>query len=253
MSRRKSKKYLFTLVGVNTEKVHKKYGIILGSNMSGAPPLNTTKICELNTRAGTPEMVSFLDESKRSHTCNITMIDFNTQMNVYLLKYNCFWCKHVFDTKCIGCPVKYVSSQATKSYHSEISKDIYTIKENVTSCRSKSIDDERITVSVAEYYETDGVFCSFNCCQSYIMDNKHVRLYDKSQILLMKMYNKLIGSKTVVITPAPHWRLLTTYGGHLSIDKFRDSFNKVEYEPHGITRLPKFLPVGMLFEENIKF
>jgi hypothetical protein len=253
MSRRKNKKYTFSLFDVDTEKVHKKYGIVISSYTSSFTPKNTTKICELNKNSGTPETISFLDESKRSHTCSISMIDFKSQMNVCLLKYNCFWCKHVFETKCIGCPIKFVSSKATKSYHSEISKDIYTIKENVTSGRANSIDDKRISISGAEYYETDGVFCSFNCCQSYIMDNKHNRLYDMSHYLLMKMYNELVGTKTVVISPAPHWRLLTSYGGHLTIKKFRDDFNKVEYESHGITNLPNFKPSCMLFEENIKF
>ena len=46
-----------------------------------------------------------------------------------------------------------------------------------------------------EYYETDGIFCSFNCCQSYINDNKHIRLYDNSHMLLLKMYNDLMELK----------------------------------------------------------
>lgn len=257
MSRQKTKKYIFTLAGVDTYKVNKKYGISLMSNMEerhGVPPTNTTKLTELNVEKGTPELVSFLDEAKKAHLCQVSMIDFNTGMSTNMLRYHCFWCRNPFETQGIGCPIRYVSSQVTKKYHSEISKDAYTIKEYITQEREKDIDDDRITVSKGGYYETDGIFCSFNCCQAYILSHKHVRMYDQSLLLLMKMYNKMMGTKAVVIIPAPHWRLLDMYGGSMNIVKFRGGFNKVEYEPHGTTKfIPKFASIGILFEENLKF
>lgn len=254
---RSIKKFIFTLSGVDMDKVNKKYGISIQSNIEefqSVPPTNTTKLCELNVEKGTPELISFLDEAKRSHLCQVSMIDFNTGMYTNMLIYNCFWCRHSFETQGIGCPVKYISNQATKKYHSEISKDAYTIKENVTTKRIKNIEDDRISIKIGEYYETDGIFCSFNCCQAFIDEHKHLRKYDQSAVLIMKMYNKMMGTKAVIIMPAPHWRLLITYGGTMTIDKFRDSFNKIEYELHGTTkRLPKFLSIGLLFEENLKF
>ena len=64
----------------------------------------------------------------------------------------------------------------------------------------------------------------------------------------------MMGTKTVIINPAPHWRLLEQYGGNLNIIKYRDGFNKVDYEYHGYTKkLPNFLPLGSMFEEKIKF
>ena len=38
------------------------------------------------------------------------------------------------------------------------------------------------------YYETDGCFCSFNCCLAFINDNVHNAMYSSSKHLLMKMY-----------------------------------------------------------------
>lgn len=256
--RTKKGKYTFTLQGINIAKINHTYGINVSDKEmieDDKPSVNTTKLTELNTDKCTPEVISFLDESKRLHTCQVSMIDFQSRMDVNLLRYHCFWCRHPFDTRPIGCPIKYVSSQAEKKYHSHISRDTYTIKENVTTKRRMILDEsDQLSIKIGEYYETDGVFCSFNCCQSWVNDNKHNRIYDRSTMLLMKMYNTIMGTRMIVISPAPHWRVLETYGGHLNIIKFREGFNKVDYECHGNTKpVLKFLPLGTLFEEKIKF
>jgi hypothetical protein len=172
------------------------------------------------------------------------------------MQYNCYWCRHHFNTPQIGCPIKYISSQAVKQYFSEISRDKYIIKENINLVRKDMIkDDKRIEIHEKEYYETDGVFCSFNCCNAYIKDNKHNLLYSQSEVLLTEIYNQIFGNDIKTIENAPHWRLIDKYGGHLTIDQFRDSFNKVEYEHHGITRTFKknmFKSIGTLHEEHIK-
>ena len=215
---------------------------------------NTTKLTELNSNCN--ELISFLDESKREHNCNVSMIDFISKMNVNLLRYHCFWCKFPFETKPIGCPINYVPSQAVKKYFSHISREVYTIKEKITEKLRKKLEkskNDQIKVINNEYYETDGVFCSFNCCQAYINANKHDRTYDKSSILLVKMYNQIMGTENISIPPAPHWRTLEQFGGHLNIVKFRNGFGKVDYEKHGNTQSMKFMPTGVLFEEKIKF
>lgn len=253
---RKSSKYVFTLKNVNTEKVDQKYSITLTSNISSdnIPDNNITKLSELNTENSIPETVSFLDETKKIHHCTISMIDFRTKAETITSRHNCYWCRHPFDNIPIGCPISYVSSQSVKSYFSEISKDMYTIKEDITVSRRKSMNDPRVSINVREYYETDGVFCSFNCCKSFILDNKHDNMYNNSLNLLMKMYNEMLDTTTAVIDAAPHWRTLTNYGGHLSITEFRSCFNKTDYECHGITRnIPSFRSIGVMFEEKIKF
>ena len=257
MSKSKSTVLNFTLKNMNISKINNNYGIKIQENneMLEENPTDTTKLTELNkTEKGTPEIISFLDESKRTHVCHISMVDYNSKMNINLLRYHCFWCRNPFETIPIGCPIKYISSQAVKKYHSNISRDTYTIKENITRCRRQSLKNDNFSINLGEYYETDGVFCSFNCCQAFINDNKHVRLYDNSTMLLTKMYNDMMKTKTVIITPAPNWRILEHFGGHININQFRDGFNKVDYECHGCTKnLPRFEPIGFLFEEKMKF
>lgn len=257
------KKYLFTLKGVDVEKVDQRFGITIVSNInivSENQPKNTTKISDLSVNRNTPEIVSFVDEAKKSHKCTISMIDFYTNKeNNDTSHYHCFWCRHSIPetVMAIGCPVKYVPSQAVKKYYSEISKDHYTIKENITSKRKETISKEnndRLQIVNRDYYLTDGIFCSFNCCMAFIEDNKHTSLYDMSEMLLLQMYHNIYHAKVATIDIAPHWRKLSQYGGNLSIVEFRDSFNKIEYQDHGfVSRVPKFKSMGVLFEEKLKF
>ena len=246
-------KYVLLLKDINIDKINAKYNIHNSNPLLVDNPSMTTKLSELAIEKGTPDVISFLDESKRSHICNVCMIDFNAKMNINLFRYHCYWCKNPFETKPIGCPINYVSEQAIKKYHSHISKDTYTIKENITTNRKDKIKDEKIIFENYPYYETDGVFCSFNCCKSYILENKHERMYDNSIMLLTKMYNEITHTKNGVISPAPHWRNLDQYGGNLNIMQFRDSFNKIDYEYQGTSKNIAFRPIAALYEEKIKF
>lgn len=253
----KKSKYAFSLNAINISQIRALY-IDDCKNIEDAneDTSNTTRLSDLSNST-VLDTVSFLDESKCMRTCRVSMIDFRSGRSVNLLRYHCYWCKNPFSSQPIGCPIKYVPNKAVKKYHSHISQSTYTINENVTSKRARKLnetDDNDVELCKGEYYETDGVFCSFDCILAYILDNKHDRLYDQSQMLLTKMYNTIMGTRQGVITPAPHWRLLDQYGGHLSIVKFREGFNKIEYECYGITRpMPTFSPIGVLYEEKIKF
>lgn len=283
--KRKSSKYIFILKNINTEEVEQKYGITLVSNISHSAehqPDNTTKLTDLldSNKINKPqEIVSFLNESKQIYQCNVSMIDFNTGKDILSLKYKCFWCRHIFNSYPIGCPINYVSSKSIKNYFSEVSKDMYTIKENITKNKSsfykldsenkyipfnftviKDIQNSVLSINKEEYYNCDGVFCSFNCCKAFIKDNKHNSIYDHSDILLNKLFidimkytNPDLISNSIVITPAPSWRLLEEYGGHLNINEFRENFNKVSYEFRGIIKEKLFKSIGHIYEEKINF
>ena len=68
------------------------------------------------------------------------------------------------------------------------------------------------------------------------------------------MYHDIYPSKVASIDEAPHWRKLKQCGGDLTIEQFRDSFNKIEYQSHGfMSCIPKFKSIGVLFEEKLKF
>lgn len=246
----KVSKYNFTLKNVDTEEIDRIYGFNTDFSDTENPPKNTTKISDLIQK--NQSHIMFFDETRKSHKCILIMIDFEKKSNIFEHKYNCYWDRHSFDSTPLGCPIKYISATATKKYHSEISKDVYTIRENITCEKATKIQDLGIKVDAECYYETDGVFCSFNCAKAYILDNKHKKLYDHSMILLYKMYNELHGTTDATIDTAPSWRLLKEYGGMLDINAFRNSFNRIDYIDFGIIK-PKYRSIGTAYEERLKF
>lgn len=225
-SKRQSK-YRFTLKSLNPQLIDDKYGIT--SEIE-----TTTKISDLDTSQTKKTMV-FMGPTKQLHKCNVSMIDHSTKTKLNN-DYNCFWCRNSFDNLSIGCPLSHVPDTTEYSYTSVINSNIYKIKEE-TDTKSNS-------------YITDGAFCSFNCCMAYIDENKKDTLYRYSKQLLLKMYNDMFDTKTTSISKAPHWRMLNEYGGNLSIDDFRSSFDRIEYHEHGKIRMAC---EGHLYEKKLKF
>lgn len=258
VKRKQSNRYLFSLFGVNIDKVDQKYGIGCSNILidEDTIPDNTTKIDDLDIAKRSPEIVSFLDESKRIRKCTVSMIDFSSGKNIRNQScYKCYWDRNLIpeEVRPLGCPIKYVASKAIKSYHSEISKDKYVISEPITEKRKEELEnrkDNRITIEPKGYYETDGVFCSFNCMFAFIEENKHNPLYRFSESLAFKMYKDLHNDEVDDIIPAPHWRELKEHGGVMSLEKFRSSFNKIEHIDHGPVTC---VSLGRLYEERLKF
>ena len=118
------------------------------------------------------------------------------------LNINCWWCKHIIpsDVHPIGCPVKYYK------------KDI-----------SKNIEED--------FFETDGIFCSFNCTLSYINEvSVHNIRYRESGGLLYILYKKIFNCfpPNMDIKAALDWKLLKIFGGIMNIEEFRNSFQKLD-------------------------
>ncbi len=227
------------------------------------PTHKTTKISDVFT-GGVDLAHPFLDEAKKEKRVVPTMIQRLSAQGQLPIEttISCYWCRHAFETQPIGCPVRFVSSQLCKCYISEITKDPYLIKENIVSGKKARMVEcekpEGINLSIVEkdYYETDGIFCSFNCCLAWIDENKNNPMYAQSKELLFRLYTDTYGKfpTSDTISKAPHWRLLRDYGGHLSIDDFRASFNTVIYTAYNkVASRPKMHTIGFLFEEKHRF
>ena len=255
-------KIFFTLDGISIKDIDRRYNLLWGANLdninNSSPmkdmkqPPKTTLIDELNIYTK-KKVISFLDQSKQEHKCEFTMIDISGLVIKY--GYHCYWCRHQIPigVNPLGCPLSYVPYRNTKTYYSEISKDTYRISENISPSKrnTKDFDDNRLkTSSEGNYYYTDGIFCSFNCTMAWISDNKQNPKYSNSEMLLLKMYSELNKDETSIaeICKAPSWRLLKIYGGKLTIDEFRKSFNHIHYELFGFCK-----PMALLFEEHLKF
>lgn len=290
MASRKNRRFLFSLTGIDIQKIDEKYGIepvktqlidnpleVYRERFNESQTGHITKIDDLEVVKRSPDIFSFLNEAKTLVKCTVSMIDFQSGKVVGKkgnFPYSCFWDRNPIPsgTTPIGCPIRYVPSKVRKSYHSEISKELYSILEGVTPKKevvllgtevskrggASLLKKGNISLSTQNnnYYETDGIFCSFNCCMAYILSVEiHTNpLYRFSENLLMKMYNDFYDnndrdSTPLEIIPAPHWRLLKEYGGTLTIGEFRETFNRICYVDHGLI----FSGSGVLFEDQIKF
>lgn len=253
------------LRNINPTDVEKKYKLVslnTSSSLSSRQPSHTTSIS--NIVAPQSRLVSFIDESKHPREGTVSMIDFDTKEQLYNIEKSmndsgvqkhCYWDRNVFTNQGIGCPIKYVPSKATFTYTSQTSQENHLLKSDINTNRLLDVDNKGIEIEKNDYYITDGIFCSFNCCQAFIDDKKNEPMYASSKFLILNIYNKIFDGNSIrSISPAPHWRLLKEYGGHLTIEKYRDSFNAKSYTNHGTIQTGhciSVLAVGTLFEENI--
>lgn len=237
-----TKRPIFILKNIDMHELDQKYQLI---TTPVEPPVNTTKIDDLPVSSG-----SFMEESRKY---TITMMD-SVLKNTIQTGLNCFWCRHPFANAPIGCPIKYVPNAVLQTHVSEITKEKYYIQQQITSTEYQNASSTKDTHYLHnDYYETDGCFCSFNCCLAFIQDNIHKAMYTQSQSLLMKMMVDLNGVDAIdKVTPAPSWRLLTVYGGTMDIQTFRDSFVIYRYDDmeHTLSEIPRVSPVGHLFQEH---
>jgi len=248
-------KHLFSL-RINLNSLNTKYGFPPEFREEIIPE-NTTKIEKIKQ----DENISFLDETKRSHKCSISMIDFSSGKELGPnTRYYCFWDKNPLPEGVvpIGCPLRYIPDRTTKNYHSEITKEHYTISENVSENRFSDLEkkkDSRFSLDRKGYYETDGIFCSFNCCMAFVEDpdNKKNPIYRFSRSLLLKIYSDIKNipyDENLEIMPAPHWRTLKIFGGTFDIENFRKTFNTVLVGNYGTI---SFTSLGKVFQHQIKF
>jgi len=229
-----SKKRWFFLKGFNPEETEKKYGLSIVSNIEKDVVISHNKTNILDVIEKMEESsISFLDEKYKTI---ITMTNWLTQSNLpQQTDIHCFWCKHSFKSKPIGCPIKFINHRIEKSYISHITKDRYYMKENITKVKLSKLllhckKDIDINPIEKEYYLTDGIFCSFNCTLAWINDNAKDPFYSESKTLLYTMYKECIGNELTKIKASPHWRLLKNFGGPFTIDEYRQAINIIEYE-----------------------
>lgn len=249
----------FVLRGIQPNLLDEKYNFVDKTNDSLKCPDNKTRLLDIqNQRPQEVNHFSFLDESKKDHQCIVTMKKFISHETLPSSTFiHCFWCRHNFSYKPIGCPVEYIPHRMIKKYNSEITKDVYVLRENITEnqLRNFKVDDNsQIQVQARNYYLMDGMFCSFNCCLAFIKENSLESLYQNSENYLNKIYYDIFGLGAAKLIPAPSWRLLKNYGGHMSIEDFRKNFYKVEYfdVDNIICPFPNSKPIGFLYEKQIR-
>jgi hypothetical protein len=177
----------------------------------------------------------FLDAHKNNVKYWVNMYDFtvNGCLPISTDKL-CWWCKHNFSTAPIGCPLKYYE-------HKYSGKDKNRIEE-----RLKSLN---LNFETNDFFETEGIFCSFPCCKSYILSMKGNPLYKDCSSNLTYLYFLIIG-RIDNIPMAPSWKLLKAFGGHLSIKEYRATFDVLDYKETTNTMRPYMYSNSRYIEER---
>jgi len=100
-----------------------------------------------------------------------------------------------------------------ENYCKKENKGIYQFKKN------NEKDSHKILTK--QFFETEGIFCSFNCIVSYLEENRNNPLYQNSYNLIYFMYKILFGYfPQFTIIKSPSWKLRKEYGGPLSDEDY---------------------------------
>jgi hypothetical protein len=236
---------------VDTELVDEKYGFSKHrlASWDKVSVQNKTNINDLQIQDNKKKYFSFLDESKTEHLCTVASPTDGC---------HCFWCRHPFSNRGIGCPIQFIPHKLVKTYHSEITKDKYILRENVNDDdlvkNKEHYHTNRLELNERGYYVMDGLFCSMNCCLAFIRDNTHNPIYSMSEMMLHQLFTELFGNECEPLLPAPHWRLLGAFGGDLSIEDFRASFYKIRFDDMDTILYvdSHTKTVGFLYEKHIR-
>lgn len=185
----------------------------------------------------------FFDSKKRKVKLWPVMIDVtqNGGLPLYTNK-PCRNCHHGFSTHPIGCPIRY-NANVTDSNDEKCKRVI------------KFLEDHNLPSNTNDFFETEGMFCSWPCVKAYIFSclsrNPHSHRYKNALSYMTLMFKKINGTKGVpdVIPSAGPINTIDVYGGHLTIDEYRASFGVLKYDETINIRRPYMFSCSQYIEE----
>lgn len=178
------------------------------------------KLLDISTTEGCN---TFVDDNKRVRKFHVVAAPEYQCTLETRTSIPCFWDTHQFQSLPIGCPLKYTKE-----------------------------GDKFV-------YYTTGVFCSFPCCLSYILNKQQMRneahRFRESDVLLKQLYTDIFGYPPPkgVINIAPDTEHL--FLGLVTIEKYRErleSMHIMSTRNHSIAP-PILRPVANVYEERIMF
>lgn len=165
----------------------------------------------------------------------------------------CHYCRRNFNNAPLGIPIRYYPSlYVLKNNQLQNSKYSFNYKENTVKLNSNERErllnilkqNEKITIEghnevseentnttsfsnsthkiiTKQFFETEGIFCSFNCIVSQLEENHTNPIYTNSNHLLYYMYKQIFGEfPNQSFIRSPSWKLRNVYGGPLTDDDY---------------------------------
>jgi len=156
----------------------------------------------------------------------------------------CHGCRRKFKSQPLGIPIDFHPSYyVSKNDQSKI-KRLTTREKEVMEL------DKENNIVIMDYFDTEGIVCSFNCIISYIEECPSP-IYKKTPYLISLLYKMIFGKyPDQKIIRAPSWKMREEYGGPLSDDEFEQSLQTIQFtDTHQLQRVQKlFNPVSRIFE-----
>lgn len=187
--------------------------------------------------------IFFIDPQRGQVKLWATMIDFTIAGAIpRITKKPCWSCRNKFNTHPVGCPIKYNPTPKNPIHANRIKERFREM--NV------SFDENNL-----DFFETEGIFCSFTCVKFYILDQlaktKSAK-YKKALEYLSLLYYKITG-ESVIIPSLSSWKLSLDWGGHLTPTELRASVGNLDYnETVNVMRPYMFCSSNWIKERKIK-
>lgn len=187
--------------------------------------------------------IIFLDPHKGKVKYWLNMIDifFQKTLPLYTTK-PCWNCRSTFKTHPIGCPLVY------KKRDGKTDTDVNIIKKKF---KELNLPLDQGT----DYFETEGIFCTFPCVKEYILDElsrNNSAKYNRALTLLTLMTEKLTGEMVEIpVVGDRTWKLLESAGGHLTPKEYRSIPGILEYTQSVNTRRPYMFCSSSYIQEKM--
>ena len=106
---------------------------------------------------------------------------------------------------------------------------VYKVNFNDSVCWwcKHPFDNPKVELPIKFYEDTFysyGMFCSYECCQAYNIDLNDDNVFKRSSLLKFHYFKTYDNFKD--IEKAKDWKILKPFGGNVSIEDFRSSFDK---------------------------
>jgi len=249
--KKKVEELTFTLKNINMAKIDKDFNMEAMKNLGDNCDLifetdEGTSLEKLGISSLKKEpIITVFSKEKTKLQTYTTMIDIMSKKELPIsTNVPCFGCRRKYKTQPIGIPIKYYPSIY-------ISKNDETKTKKLTvNDRKKLEDDKKKTITLLEYFDTDGMVCSFNCIL-LLIDENHSPLYKETLSLVPLLYKMIFGEyPKQKIIKAPSWRLRQEYDGPLSDEEYQKCLQTIIFtDMHQVHRVQRLMnPVGKIFD-----
>lgn len=242
--------FTFTLSNIDVAKIDKNFNMDKMKDFGCCDKNNivfeeTTSLEKLGISSlrREPITTTIAKDKRKIHTY-ITLIDIVSNKQIPTeTNIPCHGCHRKFKSQPIGIPIDFHPS----FYQSK--NDITKIK-RLTTNEKNNIDKQSLNIVENDYFDTEGIVCSFNCIITCIEDNPSP-IYKKTPSLISLLYKKIFDVyPDQKILKSPSWKMRDEYGGPLSDKEFEQSLQTIQFsDTNQCQKVQRLLnPIGKIFD-----